>query len=59
MDGIIGNGDMESYNLFLYRKRKAFGLGMRAFARKLHISLFRYHLIENGYIKPSRKEPGR
>ena len=47
---------MESYNLFLYRKRKALGLGMRAFARKLHIGLFRYHLIENGYIKPSRKD---
>ena len=47
---------MESYNLFLYRKRKALGLGMRAFARKLHIGLFRYHLIENGYIKPSKKD---
>ena len=47
---------MESYNLVLYSKRKALGLGMRVFAKKLHISLFRYHLIENGYVKPSKKD---
>ena len=47
---------MDSYNLFLYRKRQELGLTPRAFARKLNISHFRYHLIENGYVKPGKKD---
>ena len=50
---------MESYNLYLYHERTARGLKMRAFAEKLKISTFKYHLIENGYIKPDKELVGR
>ena len=43
------------YNLFLYNKRKQLGLSKRKMASKIGISYIRYHLIENGYIKPNKK----
>ena len=47
---------MESYNLYLYNRRMELGLKMRAFANMLGIRLFKYFLIENGYIKPGKKD---
>ena len=47
---------MESYNMFLYHKRMELGLKMRNFAKKLGIGLIKYDLIENGYLKPGKKE---
>ena len=45
-----------SYNRFLFDKRKELKLSIRKFAKALGISKFRYRLIENGYIKPSKKD---
>lgn len=45
-----------SYNKFLYDKRKELNLGKRKFAKLLNINLFHYHLLENGYIKPNKKD---
>ena len=45
-----------SYNYFLYKKRLEHNLSIRKFAKLLKISKFRYKLIENGYIKPSKKD---
>ena len=47
---------MDSYNLYLYHQRQSRGMKMRAFAKTLGIRLFRYYLIENGYIKPRKKD---
>ena len=46
---------MESYNIFLYNKRNELGLSRKAFARNVHISYFKYTLIEKGYLKPSKR----
>lgn len=48
--------DNRSYNIFLYETRLNLGLSRRKFAKYLKIKKFRYKLIENGYIKPSKKE---
>ena len=45
-----------SYNFFLYQKRKELDLNRVQFSKKLNIGYFRYLLIENGYIKPSKKD---
>lgn len=45
-----------SYNIFLYNKRIDLGLKRRKFARMLKLSTFKYRLIENGYIKPSKRD---
>ncbi len=45
-----------SYNRYLFEKRCQLNLSKRKFARYLGISPFRYRLIEQGYIKPSKKE---
>ena len=45
-----------SYNFYLYKKRLMMKMKRRKFAKMLGISPFRYRLIENGYIKPSKKD---
>ncbi len=45
-----------SYNQFLYNKRKELKLSKRKFAKLLKISKFRYKLLENGYIKPAKRD---
>ena len=45
-----------SYNEFLYNKRLELGFSRRKFAKQLKIFRFRYKLIENGYIKPTKKD---
>ena len=45
----------ESYNLYLYHARTRMGLKLRAFAKKLGVSAFKYRLIENGYLKPNKE----
>lgn len=45
-----------SYNKFLYKKRLEEKLTIRKFAKKLNISPFHYKLVENGYIKPTKKD---
>lgn len=47
---------MESYNLFLYHQRKERNLSRHSFAKQCHINSFLYFLIENGYIKPNKKQ---
>ena len=44
------------YNYFLYDKRLELKKTKREFAKDLKISIFRYRLIESGYIKPNKKE---
>ncbi len=44
-----------SYNEFLYNKRIELGFSRRKFAKQLKIFRFRYKLIENGYIKPTKR----
>ena len=44
------------YNYFLYDKRLELKKTKREFAKALKISIFRYRLIESGYIKPNKKE---
>ena len=50
------NDEDISYNYFLYKKRLEHNLSIRKFAKLLKISKFRYKLIENGYIKPSKRD---
>ena len=45
-----------SYNQFLFEKRKELKLSRRKFAKLLKISKFRYKLLENGYIKPAKRD---
>ena len=45
-----------SYNIFLYNKRIELGYRRRKFAKMLKLSTFKYRLIENGYIKPSKRD---
>ena len=45
-----------SYNYFLYNKRIEKRLSRRKFAKLLHVPLFRYRLVEQGYLKPSKKD---
>ena len=49
----------EAYNLFLYHHRQKAKVSRRRYAKHLGISYFRYCLIENGYILPSRKETAK
>ena len=46
----------KSYNLFLYEERLKKKLSRRKFAKELNISSFNFKLIENGYIKPTKKD---
>jgi len=43
-----------SYNSFLYNKRKENSFSRIKFAKILHINYFKYVMIENGYLKPSK-----
>lgn len=45
-----------SYNLFLYEKRNELGLTKREFAKMLGINYLKYRVIEDGYIKPNKKD---
>lgn len=45
-----------SYNRYLYEERCKLNLSKKRFAKYLGISSFRYNLMEQGYIKPNRKE---
>lgn len=45
----------ESYNYHLYRIRREQGLSRWKFSKKIHINFFIYLLLENGYIKPTKK----
>jgi len=47
---------MQQYNEFLYEKRKELGLTKAKFAKELKINYFHYSLLENGYIKPTKKD---
>ena len=47
---------MDSYNMYLYNERMSLGLSENKFAKKLGIGYIKYHLIENGYLKPNNKE---
>ena len=48
-----------SYNRYLYEKRLELKLSKRKFAKKLHMSRFKYSLIEKGYFLPTRKTAQR
>ena len=50
------NPHLQSYNMFLYKKRLELGLSRFRFARLLHIPWIRYRFIENGYMKPTKRE---
>ena len=43
------------YNLFLYEERRKQGVGRRAFARWLGVSVCSLYWMEKGYVKPSKK----
>ena len=45
-----------SYNYFLYQKRKEKGFSRRKFARYINVPIIRYRLVEQGYLKPSKKD---
>ncbi len=46
---------IKSYNKFLYDKRKEAGFSRRKMARQLKIPYIIYIMIENGYIKPTKR----
>ena len=46
---------MISYNIFLFNERKKLNMSRRDFAKMLHISWLKYCAIENGYVKPNKK----
>lgn len=48
--------NMESYNLYLYHQRIERKLKRRDFAHFLHVNSFLYKRIEQGYIKPTKKQ---
>ena len=43
------------YNEFLYQKRKELKFSKIKMAKCLHMTYIRYHLLESGYIKPTKK----
>ena len=45
-----------SYNLYLYQKRLELKLSRRKFAKLLKLRPLHYKLIENGYIKPLKRD---
>ena len=47
---------MNTYNYYLFNKRSFLGLSRKKMGKALGMGGFRYRLIENGYLKPKRKE---
>ena len=47
---------MESYNLYLYHKRMEKGLKTKEFSKFLGINRVTYYCLENGYLKPTKKQ---
>ena len=48
--------DNTSYNYYLYQKRLELNMKKRHFAKLFKMSYLKYHLIERGYLKPSKKD---
>ena len=44
----------ESYNIYLYKKRKESKFSLFKFAKKIGVNFFLYYLVERGYIKPTK-----
>ena len=50
---------MDSYNLHLYNKRLEKGMKIKEFSKFLHINKVTYKCIEDGYLKPTKKQIGK
>ena len=50
---------MNTYNYYLFSKRTFLRLSYRKMGKALGMGGFRYRLIENGYLKPKKKEIDR